>query len=123
MTALPICFSLERQAACRALPRAWAKTGKRMAARMAIMAMTTSSSMRVNALLECGNRLDLCTRSSWRTVGATTRVTVHKRRAIFLPKKGATRSHNEHRSLSGRSERDHAAAGVTPAADELPDHP
>src|SRR5437870_2142156 len=32
---------------CRAFSRAWAKTGKRIAARMAMMAITTSSSMRV----------------------------------------------------------------------------
>src|SRR5579871_6537137 len=42
-----ICFSLERQEVCRAFSRAWAKTGKRMAARIAIMAITTSSSIRV----------------------------------------------------------------------------
>src|SRR5687768_15912263 len=47
MKAWPICFSLLKQVACRALSRAWAKTGKRIAARMAIMAITTSSSMRV----------------------------------------------------------------------------
>jgi hypothetical protein len=41
---------LERQAVWRALALAWAKTGKSMAARMAIMAITTSSSMRVNAV-------------------------------------------------------------------------
>src|SRR5437667_816871 len=39
---------LEKQAACRPFSRACAKTGKRIAARMAIMAMTTSSSIRVN---------------------------------------------------------------------------
>src|SRR5437870_3911232 len=41
---------LERQAVARAFSRAWAKTGNRMAARMAMMAMTTSNSMSVNAL-------------------------------------------------------------------------
>src|SRR5207247_5476931 len=35
------------QLAWRAFSRAWAKTGKRIAARMAMMAMTTSSSIRV----------------------------------------------------------------------------
>src|SRR5438128_7446147 len=49
VTANPICLQLERQAVCRALSRAWAKNGKRIAARIALMAMTTSSSMRVNA--------------------------------------------------------------------------
>src|SRR5438067_252074 len=41
------CLRLERQAAWRAFSRAWAKTGKRIAARMAIIAITTSSSIRV----------------------------------------------------------------------------
>src|SRR3954452_7992232 len=35
----------------RAFARAWAKTGKRIAARMAMIAMTTSNSIRVNARL------------------------------------------------------------------------
>src|SRR5713226_3857356 len=35
----------------RARSRAWAKTGNRIAARMAIMAITTSSSIKVNARL------------------------------------------------------------------------
>ena len=43
-----ICLQLERQAACRAFSRAWAKTGNRIAARMAMMAMTTRSSISVN---------------------------------------------------------------------------
>src|SRR4051794_36798343 len=38
---------LLRQEILRAFSLAWAKTGNRIAARMAIMAMTTSSSMRV----------------------------------------------------------------------------
>src|SRR5881396_1749884 len=41
------CLMLERQVAWRALSRAWAKTGKRMAARMAMMAITTRSSISV----------------------------------------------------------------------------
>src|SRR4051794_4666070 len=45
--ARPICRRLEAQAALRAVARAWAKTGKRIAARIAMMAMTTRSSMRV----------------------------------------------------------------------------
>src|SRR6266508_3723151 len=49
MIAEPICFRFEEQTACRAFSRAWANTGNRMAARMAMMAITTSSSMRVNA--------------------------------------------------------------------------
>src|SRR5206468_5172143 len=43
----PICLQLERHDAARPLSRAWAKTGKRIAARMAIMAITTSSSIKV----------------------------------------------------------------------------
>src|SRR2546428_4120113 len=50
---LPIWRRLERQAACRALSRAWAKTGKRIAARMAIIAITTSSSIKVKP--RCGS--------------------------------------------------------------------
>src|SRR5688572_8765296 len=41
------CLMLLRPDAWRALERAWAKTGKRIAARIAMMAITTSSSMRV----------------------------------------------------------------------------
>src|SRR4051812_28638992 len=44
----PTCFMFDRQAAPRAFSRAWANTGKRIAAKMAIMAITTSSSIRVN---------------------------------------------------------------------------
>ena len=52
--AMPICRSFDWQEACRAFSRAWAKTGKRIAARMAIMAMTTRSSLRVNAVCRLG---------------------------------------------------------------------
>src|SRR5579884_594996 len=45
--AVPICRKLLRQEMARAFSRACAKTGKRMAARMAMIAMTTSSSMSV----------------------------------------------------------------------------
>src|SRR5881396_1258585 len=38
----------DRQDIARAVARAWAKTGKRIAARMAIIAITTSSSISVN---------------------------------------------------------------------------
>ena len=40
---------LETQVVIRAFSRAWAKTGNRIAARMAMMAITTSNSMRVKA--------------------------------------------------------------------------
>src|SRR5579871_462568 len=43
----PICLVLERQEVCRAFSRACAKTGNRMAARMAMMAITTSNSISV----------------------------------------------------------------------------
>src|ERR1044071_7119611 len=42
-----ICFMLETQVIARAFSRAWANTGKRIAARIAIIAMTTSSSISV----------------------------------------------------------------------------
>src|SRR5215212_103804 len=47
MSAVPICFRFERHVAWRAFSRAWAKTGNRIAARMAMMAITTSNSMSV----------------------------------------------------------------------------
>src|SRR5690349_49298 len=47
----PICLMLDRPDIWRALLRACAKTGKSMAARMAIIAITTRSSIKVNALL------------------------------------------------------------------------
>src|SRR5437667_10379324 len=40
-------FSFDVQVVLRALSRAWAKTGNRIAARIAMMAITTSSSIRV----------------------------------------------------------------------------
>src|SRR5258708_1711779 len=46
-SAKPICFILERQTLRRACSRARAKTGKRIAARMAMMAITTRSSISV----------------------------------------------------------------------------
>ena len=53
MNEVPICFRLDREAMLLALALAWAKTGKRMAARIAMMAITTRSSIRVNALRAC----------------------------------------------------------------------
>src|SRR6266705_1636704 len=45
----PSCLKFERQVVARAFSRAWAKTGNRIAARMAIIAITTRSSIRVKA--------------------------------------------------------------------------
>src|SRR5579871_2515752 len=45
--ARPACLRLLRQLMDRALARAWAKTGKRIAARIAIIAITTSNSISV----------------------------------------------------------------------------
>src|SRR6476660_8896228 len=56
-TQRPTCLLLERQVVWRALSRAWAKTGKRIAARMAIMAITTSSSIKVKPV-GCFLRID-----------------------------------------------------------------
>src|SRR5688500_14314717 len=53
--ASPIWRILLEHIVCRADSRAWEKTGKRMAARIAIMAMTTRSSMRVKAVLGVGS--------------------------------------------------------------------
>src|SRR5437016_183821 len=47
MVAVPTCFVLLRQEIARAFSRAWANTGKRIAARIAMIAITTSSSIRV----------------------------------------------------------------------------
>src|SRR5882724_12944813 len=48
VTAIPICFVLLRQLAARALSLALLNAGNNIAARMAMMAMTTSSSINVN---------------------------------------------------------------------------
>src|SRR5689334_4870313 len=55
--AVPSCFSLERQDVWRAFSRAWAKTGNRIAARIAMIAITTRSSMRVNPLFLLGQSM------------------------------------------------------------------
>src|SRR5436853_6800976 len=47
MVPVPLCFRLLIQVIARADSRACAKTGNRIAARIAMIAMTTSSSMRV----------------------------------------------------------------------------
>ena len=49
MDANPSCLRLLIQVAWRAFSRACAKTGKRIAARIAMIAMTTRSSISVNA--------------------------------------------------------------------------
>src|ERR1700680_4405068 len=67
MAALPSWFMLERQLVWRALSRAWAKTGKRIAARMAMMAMTTSSSMSVKARRVRGRGVMKGAPCSWKT--------------------------------------------------------
>src|SRR5437763_1451807 len=51
MVATPICFTFDSAAVVLAARFAWAKTGKRIAARIAMIAMTTKSSMSVNARL------------------------------------------------------------------------
>src|SRR5262245_55448500 len=50
---MPICLRLLTHVAARAFSHAWAKTGKRIAARMAMIAITTSSSIRVNPCRRC----------------------------------------------------------------------
>src|SRR5689334_25158699 len=47
LQASPACLQLERQLIARAFARAWAKTGKRIAAKIAMIAITTSSSIKV----------------------------------------------------------------------------
>jgi hypothetical protein len=48
----PICFRFDAQDDRRAFSRARAKTGNRIAARIAIIAMTTSNSIKVNPRLD-----------------------------------------------------------------------
>src|SRR6266496_3615777 len=55
MAASATCRVLLRQVVLRASPRTWAKTGKRKPARMAMIAITTSSSMSVNPLRDSEN--------------------------------------------------------------------
>src|SRR5436190_5701011 len=50
MTARPRLLTLDRQVVWRAFSRACAKTGKRMAAKIAMIAITTSSSISVKPL-------------------------------------------------------------------------
>src|SRR5438874_2020478 len=45
--AVPTCLTFERHDMPRAFARAWAKTGKRIAAKIAMIAITTSSSISV----------------------------------------------------------------------------
>ena len=52
------CFALLRQTDCFAAALAWAKTGKRMDAKIAMIAITTRSSIKVKAVVfnsECLN--------------------------------------------------------------------
>src|SRR5579884_1220868 len=86
MVARPICFVFERQEVLRAASRACANTGKSMAARMAIMAMTTSSSMSVNA--ECDLRFIFIL--LWRIPTARAR---RRRWISFAYGKALSRSH------------------------------
>src|SRR5262245_39294693 len=53
----PSCFMFDRHVAARAFSRAWAKTGNRIAARIAMIAITTRSSISVNAGTR--NRFDI----------------------------------------------------------------
>src|SRR5947208_685956 len=68
--ALASCFRLEVHMVARAFSRAWANTGKRMAARMAMMAITTRSSISVNAERR-GVRLIVLSFLSWHASGIT----------------------------------------------------
>jgi hypothetical protein len=54
---VPNCFRFDWQLALRAFPLARAKTGKRIAARIAMMAITTSNAIRVKPDVLFGTRL------------------------------------------------------------------
>src|SRR5450432_1973674 len=84
MTPSDICLTLDVQDACRALARAWAKTGKRIAARMAIMAMTTSNSISVKPLCFI-NRLLVFVRRSDQTVESVSYNRKDAHSCIFIP--------------------------------------
>src|SRR6266542_3079141 len=57
---MPNCRKLERQALCRAFSRACANTGNRIAARIAMIAITTRSSIRVKpARADLRDRMDM----------------------------------------------------------------
>jgi hypothetical protein len=51
MSEVPICFICARAFVCLAASFAWEKTGKRIAAKIAMIAITTSSSISVKARL------------------------------------------------------------------------
>jgi hypothetical protein len=57
------------QVACRAFSRAWAKTGNRIAARIAMIAITTRSSMSVKADRVFAVHTDLLLSAARRTSG------------------------------------------------------
>src|SRR6266849_4425941 len=84
-SARPSCLALERQDACRAFSRACANTGNRMAARIAMIAMTTRSSIKVKA-----RRLLCLIPVPSRTAGTAPgkdeyEVTIRRERARLLP--------------------------------------
>ena len=58
MTAIPICLMLERQAICRPFCFARVNAGKSIAARMAMIAITTRSSMSVKPFVNWDFRFD-----------------------------------------------------------------
>src|SRR5262245_45064839 len=67
MFAVPSCFRFETQVALRAFSRACANTGKRIAAKIAMIAITTSSSMRVKPERRC--LMVSILSGSWRRAG------------------------------------------------------
>src|SRR5947209_8324093 len=89
---MPICLQFERQVVARAFSRAWAKPGKRIAARMAMMAMTTSSSIRVKPGFRVGFMASLLSRMF--------RGPVHRPKPELLLRRRAQRRRGQERSRS-----------------------
>jgi hypothetical protein len=75
----PICLALLKDAVLFAAALAWANTGNKIAARIAIIAITTSSSMRVKALDLCDMGILEGAEGSYRTIetiGHTPKITL-----------------------------------------------
>src|SRR5437870_8042767 len=81
-----ICLMFERQLTWRAFSRAWANTGNRMAARIAIIAITTSNSISVNP------NLFHISPSSWRPAPSVERVPESPKGAETIDLRGGVTS-------------------------------
>src|SRR5687768_13051905 len=92
---MAICLRLLWQLAPRAFSRAWANTGNRIAARMAMIAITTSSSIRVNADFLLMMDESLLTAASRQPVSAERWAPRYLTLSVSAPPEGACRRHRE----------------------------